>query len=284
MIIIDFSNLVFSQVLDFERTTKEQPDMHVLRTLVIDRIKSHKLQLRDYADEIVMAVDSRNYWRKRVFPYYKAKRAQARQESSFDWDAFFPMFDQFKQEIREFFPVTVVETDGAEADDIMAVLGLRYGPHRKVCNVTSDHDMLQLQILCPDLKQWSPWHKKFLTLKNSEYSLFEHIVKGDSGDGIPNILSPADSFVTKTRQKPIKSTKLLEWSVHGISEPDAFCPDETALNRFMENREIIDLTRIPTDVVNGIIESYENYVKPSGKMFTYLTANKLTKILKDGGL
>jgi predicted Zn-dependent protease with MMP-like domain len=61
MIIMDLSNLVFSQVLDFERTTKMQPDMQVIRNLVIDRMRTHKEKLREFADEIVIAVDSRYY-------------------------------------------------------------------------------------------------------------------------------------------------------------------------------------------------------------------------------
>lgn len=284
MIIMDLSNLVFSQVLDFERTTKMQPDMQVIRNLVIDRMRTHKEKLREFADEIVIAVDSRYYQRKRVFKYYKAKRAAGREASTFDWDAFFPMFDAFKQELRDYFPVKMIEVEGAEADDIMGVLGMRYGPHKKVCIVTSDHDMIQVQQICPQVKQWSAFHGKFLTPKNAEYDLFTHIVKGDGGDGIPNILSPDDVLVTPgARQKSVMTKKMVEQAKFGVEQPDQFCDTEIMLERFNRNRTLVDLRMIPEEIQSSIVEAYEESKPNVGKMYDYLMANRLTKILKEGG-
>lgn len=285
MIIVDMSNLVFSQVLDFHQKTKEQVDMHVIRNLCIDRLKTHKEKLKEFGPEMVLAFDSRHYWRKDIFPQYKGKRKEGRDKSTFDWNAFFPMYDQFKQELREFFPVKCIEVHGAEADDLMAVLASRYGPHMPVCLVTSDNDMIQIQQhMCEKVKQWSPWHKKFLTPKNAEYDLFEHICTGDAGDGVPNILSDDDTFMTEgKRQKPLRKTKIADWSKYGITGPEYFCPDAASLEKFTRNRKLIDLRCIPETLSTKIVESYEEAKAPSGKMFTYLTANRLTKILKEGG-
>lgn len=280
------SNIVFSQVLDFHAKTKEQVDIHVVRNLCIGKMKDLKLKLKDYADDIVLAFDSRHYWRKDIFPYYKGKRKEGRDKSTFDWTAFFPMYDQFKLELREFFPVKCIEVQGAEADDIMAVLSSRYGPHTPVCIVTSDNDMIQVQQhVCSQVKQWSPWHRKFLTPKNAEYDLFTHICNGDAGDGVPNILSDDDTFMAdpKKRQKPLKKDKVKEWAKHGITGPEYFCPNAEALDRFHRNRNLIDLRLIPEDLAAKIVDAYETAVPNSGKMFTYLTANRLSKILKEGG-
>ena len=285
MIIFDMSNLVFSQVLDFHAKTKEQVDMHVIRNLCIDRMKTHKAKLKEFGPEIVLAFDSRHYWRKDIFPLYKAKRKEGRDKSTFDWTAFFPMYDQFKQELREYFPVRCIEVHGAEADDTMAVLSTRFGPHQPVCIVTSDNDMIQIQQhVCPSVKQYSPWHKKFLTPKNAEYDLFEHVCCGDGGDGVPNILSDDDSIVNpEKRQKSVMKKKLAEWKKYGMNQPEFFCPDAAALDRFHRNRNLIDLRLIPEALSTKIVEEYDNAVVPKGKMFEYLTANRLTKILKDGG-
>lgn len=285
ILVIDFSNLVFSAVLDFHAKTKEQVDMSVIRNLCIDRMKTLKNKLKDHAGEIVIAFDSRHYWRKDIFPMYKGKRKAARDKSTFDWDAFFPMLDQFKAELREFFPIKCIEVHGAEADDIMAVLASRFGPHQGVCLVTSDNDMIQIQQhVCDRVKQWSPWHKKFLTPKNAEYDLFEHICNGDGGDGVPNILSDDDTFMNEgKRQKPMKKAKLAEWGKYGMNQPEYFCPDAAALDRFARNRKLIDLRCIPEELSAKIVDAYDNTEVPKGKMFTYLTANRLTKILKDGG-
>lgn len=286
MLIIDMSNLVFSQVLDFHQKTKEQVDMHVVRNLCIDKMKSLKTKLKDYSGEIVLAFDSRHYWRKDVFPYYKGKRKEGREKSTFDWNAFFPMYDQFKQELRDFFPVKCVEVHGAEADDIMAVLSARFGPHVPVCIATSDNDMIQIQQhVCSSVKQWSSWHKKFLTPKNAEYDLFEHICTGDAGDGVPNILSDDDTFMAepKKRQKPLRKDKIAEWSKYGIDGSAYFCLNSDMLDRFARNRKLIDLRCIPEELAAKIVETYDAAEVKTGKMFTYLTGNRLTKILKEGG-
>lgn len=287
MLIIDMSNLVFGTILDYHASTKEQADISLIRHLIISKLVTEKKRLKEYADEIVLAFDSRHYWRKDVFPYYKASRKKGRDDSSFDWDSFFPAWDQFKAELREYFPVKCVEVHGAEADDIMAVLAMRYGtdPNTKVCILSSDKDLIQIQQnINPRIKQWSLFHKKFLTPKNTEYDLFEHVVRGDSGDGVPNILSAPEVLVTEgIRQKSLRTDKLTAWKRHGLREPELFCESEEMLQRFKTNRQIIDLTQIPSELVRSIIEAYESAEVPKGKMFTYLTANRLTRILAEGG-
>lgn len=284
MIIYDMSNIVFSQVLDFHAKTKEQADIQLIRNLVIDKMISIKSKLGKYSDEIVCAFDSRHYWRKDFFPEYKGKRRSDRDKSTFDWNAFFPMYDQFKEEIREHFPVKFIEVYGSEADDVMATLAQVYGPMGNVCIVSSDKDLIQLQHLCPLVKQWSPFHGKFLTPKNSDYSIMEHIICGDTGDGIPNILSDDDTFMNPDkRQKSMRKNKLQEWLKCGINNPELFCPDASALDRFTRNKRLIDLREIPVELTQEIIKVYDEYVIPRGKMFTYLTANRLARILKSGG-
>lgn len=285
MIILDMSNLVFSQVLDFHNSTKEQPDMSLIRNLSLGKIQSIKTKCKAYSGELVAAFDSRNYWRRDVFPYYKGKRKAARDKSTFDWKAFFPMFEQFKQEMKDYLPIKCIDVDGAEADDIMAVLAQRFGPSGDVCIVTSDKDMIQIQHLCPAVKQWSPWHAKFLTPKNMEYSLFEHIICGDTGDGVPNILSDDDCIMNEgKRQKPLRKTKIAEWAKYGINSPELFCPDASALDKFVRNRRLIDLREVPETLVSDIIRAYDETVPAKGQQFTYLTANRLTNILKEGGI
>ena len=41
--------------------------------------------------------------------------------------------------------------------------------------------------------------------------LMEHIITGDKGDGVPNLLSADVSFSTVKRQRPILKTVLAEW-------------------------------------------------------------------------
>lgn len=285
MLIFDMSNLVFSQILDYHAKTKEQADLPLIRNLTLDKMISIKSKCGKFADEIVCAFDSRHYWRKDAFPLYKGKRKEAREASTFDWNSFFPLYDEFRKEIQEFFPVKYIDVYGAEADDVMAVLSQTYGPTGKVCIVSSDKDLIQIQQVCPAVNQFSPWHGKFLTPKNAQYNLFEHIVCGDVGDGVPNILSDDDAIMNpEKRQKSVMKKKLAEWSKYGINQPEMFCPTAAALDRFHRNKRLIDLREVPADLVTKIRDAYDNAPIPKGKMFTYLTANRMTRILKTGGL
>lgn len=283
MILFDMSNIVFSTVLDYHDKTKETITMSLLRHLILNRLIDLRKKLKDFDEEVVLCFDSRHYWRKDVFPYYKAKRKQAREDSKFDWDAFFPMYDELKKEFREYFPVKCIEVHGAEGDDIMAVLAARYGPHKDVVIVSADKDLIQIQeTLCPRVKHWSPHTRKWLK-PGKDYSLFEHVIRGDSGDGIPNILSPDECLVEGIRQKPMMAKDLESWRKYGLGEPENFCKDATMLDRFARNRQLIDLRKIPDKLQGEIVAAYEEAVPNKGKMFGYLTANRLTRILANGG-
>lgn len=281
MLIVDMSNLVFGTASDYYRRTKEQPDMKVFRAIVLNKLSAVKKKLQKFGPEVVIACDSLDgLWRRDVFPHYKAHRAQQKKDDAFDWKLCFRNFDALKEEMRENVPVKMIEVPGAEADDIIAILTQRFRSSQKIGIYSSDHDLLQLrESIHAPVHQFSIATNSFLT---GEYSLFEHIVKGDAGDGIPNIKSPDDSLVTKTRQRPIRATDLSEWSKYGIEQPEMFCSDEAMLERFKQNRRLIDLSMIPHEIQMAIVDAYDQAKEPRGKVFNYVIANGLTKLMRDG--
>jgi len=286
MLLIDMSNLAFGTMIDYCSKTKEKPDIDLARRLIISRIADIKTKLKAYSDEIVLCYDGRRYWRRQLFPEYKGKRAEGREKMDFDWDMFFPVYEQLKEELKEYFPWKSIQVEGAEADDVIAVLAMIYGNQIDVCIWSSDHDYIQIQQnVCPKVKQYSGYHKKFLTPKNKSYDMFEHVVKGDTGDGIPNILSDDDTFITKgKRQKSITKLKLEEWSKFGLAQPEKFCPDFETLKRFERNMTLVDFRRIPDEIKSEIANAYQLTEVVKGKMFSYLAANRLTKLMSSGNL
>jgi hypothetical protein len=281
---IDMSNLVFSGALDYHHKTKETIDLDLLRHIILNSLRSLKSKLNIYADEVNLLYDGRAYWRKEVFPYYKGKRKAGREASTFDWTSFFSNYDILKQEFRENLPFRSIEVAEAEADDLMAVICKLFGNQRQICNATSDNDMIQIQqFIAPSVKQWSMNQKKFLTPENAGYDLFEHIVCGDTGDGVPNILSPGDTLMAGVRQKSMRKEHLAEMAKHGITQPEKFCTNADMLDRFRMNKTLIDLRCIPEDIVAKIADAYRNTPVVKGKTFSYLTSKKLMKIIRDGG-
>lgn len=184
IILFDFSQIVISSAIEIFSHTKSQVDLPLLRHIAINNILSYKKRFQSSLDQIVICFDGRDYWRKKIFPFYKQNRRLAHDESIFDWNSFYVIFDKIKNEIKNSLPFKVVEVYECEADDVIAVISKYQCPHQdKIIIVSSDKDLIQIQDnICSKVQQWSPFHKKFISAKTNDYDLFEHIVRGDSGD------------------------------------------------------------------------------------------------------
>jgi hypothetical protein len=282
---LDFSQIVISSAIDYNSQTNDDIELPLLRHITLNNILSYKQKFNLSLDELILCYDGHNYWRKGIFPNYKQNRKKAHEESKFDWSRFYEHFNQVKTEIKTELPFRTIEVDGCEADDVIAVLSKINCPHEKeMVIVSSDKDLIQIQNICSKVKQWSPRHKKYINSVTNNYNLFEHIVKGDAGDGIPNILSDDDVFLVKEkRSKPLRSSLILEWETHGVNKPDLFCKTPQMIEKFHRNRTLIDLQQIPDNVVERIRNSWDNCSRPDVKTFDYLVKHKLRKILERGG-
>lgn len=283
MLLIDMSNLVYSRALGYHTNTGDQVGLNELRGLTLTTIKEVKTKLSEYSDEVVLCFDSANYWRRNKFPQYKENRKSMKEKSTFDWNLFHETYDKLKKEFKENLPFHFILVDEAEGDDVIAVLAKRYSQHKKICIVSSDTDFIQLQqYVSKNIKQYSLHHKKLITPKNQEYDIFEHIVRGDTGDGIPNILSDDDTLINPDkRQKSITSKNIAEWSKHGLSRPEMFC-DENVIKKFERNKLLVDLREIPENICQKIVETFENTNPKKGMLHQYLTATRLLRLVEDG--
>jgi hypothetical protein len=199
-------------------------------------------QFKTKYGEIVVACDSKRYWRRDVFPFYKAHRKKDREKSEFDWHLIFETIHKIRDELKENFPYKVIDVEGAEADDVIAVLAGRMAPHEEILILSSDKDFVQLQKY-PNVTQYSPILKRFVKTDDPLGYIKEHIIRGDKGDGIPNFLSPDNTFVAGERQKVINSKKLQEWIV---SEPAVFCTTDQMLRGYKRNQMLVDSIISPT--------------------------------------
>lgn len=283
MILVDYSQVALAAILTFQRELKgtESEVKNLIRHVTLSTLKSYKKKYAKEYGELVICCDGRKYWRREVFEHYKAGRKKMRDNSDLDWHLIFDTLNEMRQEIREHFPWRVIHVDRAEADDIIAVLteyvqnndlmrvGLIEEP-QKILILSSDKDFKQLQ-LAPfssgNVRQWSPMQKKFVTASQKEIIDFtvEHIVKGDTGDGIPNILSKDDVFVVGDRQKPVSSKRLAEFYEKGI---DACRSDEEKRN-WQRNAKLIAFDNIPAEVKQSIVDAYISS-KPKGDKMTVM--------------
>lgn len=273
--LFDMSNLIYSTCISHHTKTGDQIDLDLMRGLFLSRLKDIRSTLKvKSSDELVLIFDSLNYWRREIFPHYKMTRRKTRDDSTMDWTLFFSSYEKVKEEFSKISPWKCIQVDRAEADDVIGVLAIRLCQTKDIVIVSSDKDFLQLQAKGRQIRQWSILGK---WLKPNEYDLFEHIVRGDTGDGIPNILSPGDSLVSGKRQKSLFEKDLLDWKRK--PRPEDFCRDREMLERFDINRRLIDLSCIPQDVADDIIKTYENTKPAFGKLTSYIVSCGLFRIM-----
>jgi hypothetical protein len=251
-----------------------------LRHLILNIVRMYNKKYRSEFDQMVIACDSSS-WRKEYFPEYKFKRKEARKESSFDWDSFFKIINQLINEIKVNFPYKVLKIDGCEADDIISVLAestQEFGKNEPVMIISSDKDFIQLQRY-KNVRQFSPILNKEIKEKDPVRFLKEHILKGDAGDGVPNILSDDNVFVTKTRQTPVLSKKLNEWILNYNDLEKTL--DPKIYRNFVRNKKLIDLSEIPSHIKEKIMESYNNQtLSDKGKILNYLITNRCKLLIE----
>lgn len=276
MILVDLNQVLLSGLMAQINNSKGvELNEDLLRHMILNIIRTHMNNFRKEYGDVILCCDNRKYWRKEWFAYYKAGRKKAREKSDLDWHLIFDMLAKFKQELKENFPYKVIDVEGAEADDIIGTLVPIISNHEKVLILSSDGDFLQLQQY-KNVKQYNPSLKKYVVSKNPLNELKQKIIKGDKGDGIPNVLSPPDCFVNDLRQKPI--TKGIMEKLMSKEWQD-WESDEAKVG-YSRNRMLIDLTMIPTEIKEKIINTYEE-IKPASKqkLFTYFVENKLTNLM-----
>jgi hypothetical protein len=274
MILIDLNQVLLAGLMAQISNRTVQLEEELIRHLILNIIRTHVKNFKEEYGEVVLCCDNRKYWRKEYFPFYKAGRKKSREKSNLDWQLIFTMLDKFKKELRESFPYKVIDVENAEADDIIGTLAPRHSVHGKVLIISSDGDFIQLQKY-KNVKQYNPIQKKFIKSINPVLELKEKIIKGDKGDGIPNILSPSDCFVRDLRQKPITKGVLEKLMTEDHSKWD-----ENSMIGFSRNQMLIDLNMIPSDLKEKIINTYEE-TKPATKqkMLSYFIEHKLKNLM-----
>jgi hypothetical protein len=296
MILIDYSQTAISTLMAEVRGRKDiHVDVGLIRHMILNTIRSYKMKYGSKYGSLVICCDGRKYWRKQEFVHYKAGRKKAREESGLNWEDLFAALNQVKAELAEFFPYPVVEIEGAEADDVIATLVLHSQSHdlkvptgtlfddpepEKVLILSGDHDFLQLH-RHENVSQYSPIQKMWVkATEPADWILTEHILRGDKGDGVPNVLSADDTFVTGARQKPLKTELVEEWK--RLPWDQIYGADVNLRRNFDRNRAMVDLRNVPPALAEAIIHSYEAQkgVRGKGMLLNFFIKNRMRNMIE----
>lgn len=283
MILIDLNQVMVSNLMtQLGNHSNAKIEEGLVRHMVLNSIRSYKQKFGEEYGEIIIACDDKNYWRRKLYPYYKANRKKAREASDIDWNTIFECFNLIREELNQYFPYRVLRIDTAEADDIISTLVHQNGVYLmssgapKILILSGDKDFIQLQKFA-NVKQYDPVRKKYISTNNPEVYLKEHIMKGDSGDGVPNFLSADDVFISSIRQKPVRQKSLDSWVAN--NKPEDFC-DDAMLRGYKRNEALIDLSKIPDDIKGAILTQYTAQEgKKRGDLFGYFIKYKLKNLM-----
>lgn len=311
-ILIDFNQVVIGSYMALHKSTKSRSfmparrvgdapekvemDTPLVRHIVLNNLRDIRKRFHKEYGELVICCDGRNYWRKKIYPYYKAHRAAGRdavaEATDLDWNKLFEALDTIRRELRETFPYKILHIDGAESDDCIATVikflqnkssNDFFGPQdgEKCLIVSSDHDFRQLQIY-KNVRQWAPKDKKFVDEPSPAKYLREHVFCGDSGDGIPNVLSPDNCFVDKIRQTPMTKKRLEE--LMNMNDPEKELEGDV-LKNYKRNKQMCDLVNgVPAEIETKILEEFNKPVTGARKkIMMYFMQNRMKNLMSSIG-
>ena len=278
MILVDMNQISLASVMMHLNITKrDSVESGMVRHMILNSLRMYRERFFEEYGELVICYDSKHYWRRDIFPQYKASRKKTRDSSSHDWNDIFEFLNAFKDEMIEFMPYKVLEVYGAEADDIIYTLTHEFETDNgKTLILSGDKDFIQLQRY-KNVTQYSPITKKFIDgMVWNEY-LDEHILRGDTSDGVPNVLSPDNTFVDGLRQKPLGKKKIQSWVEHNIED---VLPNDEVKRNFQRNKKLIDLTEAPQELFSEITKTWkEAKTNPRSKLLNYFIQNRLSDLM-----
>jgi len=270
--LVDFSQIFIGSYMTASKFTSV--DMDVIRPAVLNVLRLYRTKFVSEFGELILCCDSRKSWRKELFPNYKASRKKTRSAAPVDWENLYECLNLLKEELVEWFPYQVLEVEKAEADDIIAVL-VELANERTLI-LSSDKDFVQLHAF--NVRQYSPMQKKFVE-GDAKWSLHEKLIKGDVGDGVPNIMSDDNVFIDEgRRQKPITKKKIDAWFE---LDPDMYC-DAEMLRNYNRNKQLIDLNEVPKSIRINIREQFETTaVGDRKRLLTYFINHRLKNLTEN---
>ena len=277
MILIDFNQIAIATV-----AIRKLNDEDMIRHMILNSIRMYNKKYRDEYGQMVICCDGPNTWRREYFPEYKANRKKGRDNSELDWNAIFKTINLIRDEISTNLPYKVIQMDGCEADDIIGTLVLEtqeFGKGEPVKIISSDKDFIQLHRF-KNVSQFSPMQKKEVKDSNPRTYLFNHIMKGDSGDGVPNVKSADNTFVEEgLRQTPVRAKEIEKWLDN--SEKLSEVMDSESYRNYQRNKTLIDLTEIPESLSKSIINNFNDMKKPMQmKVLNYLIKKRCNLLIE----
>lgn len=292
VLIIDGHNVIFRTIFasqsELDREHIEDPNFTYFKIYFLNSLKS--LCQKFNPTRLIIAIDAKNGWRKKIYPEYKQQRKKARDDSKVDFEALFKILDTFLEELQNAFQnLEILKVDEAEGDDIIAVACQNISS--RITIVSTDHDFYQLHTL-KNVKQFNPKDKQIVKPLNGKTSLEVKILGGDKNDNIPAIFPRCGPKTVASLMSSNFLTNLyddeyfkLEENLKAFKEKTKLSPEEVRKN-LQRNTQLIDFKHIPTEIRTRILEKIQspNIKKFDGRKFmNFIIRHELSPIIDRAG-
>lgn len=274
MILIDFTQTIIAGLMAQLKSNDNEINENMLRHMILNSLRNYQKKYAGDYGEIVLCTDAANPWRREYFPLYKANRKKSREADDRDWKLIFDTLQIVKDEIRDNFPYRYMYVERCEADDIIAVLSKEI--KEDILIISGDKDFQQLQKY-DNITQWSPNLNRMISCEQPEEFLKEHVLKGDTSDGIPNVLSNDNCFDEGIRQTPLRKPILEKYLRISMEKDDKY------YRNYLRNQTLIDFEFIPEDIENAILSEFEKTKPVHGRVLDYLTKHRLNQLIDNAG-
>lgn len=251
-----------------------------IMSTLFETCTQHKSKFGD----LVICLDKSDggYWRKDVYPAYKASRAVGREESEIDFPEVFKHINELIYQLKHNVPWKVVEVSRAEADDIMLILAKEFNQYELILIDSPDKDMLQAQRETENVFQYSALTKKWLVAENKhdnmEHWIMEHVCLGDASDDVPRVIDHTEfspAFLKYLKEQGYNIKDPIEFKASDIQTDEKKALIENfnvyKLNRKKESTGVKDIYKDIRFGPSGL----EKAIKQFGSLDAWLDSHPL---------
>jgi hypothetical protein len=266
-LLFDFNNLVIRSYFGVKEITEDPNDIQwgLWMYNCFNSIYQTLWKFKN-VNEVILAVDDTNSWRKAVYNRYKESRKEKKKESIVDWDTLYSMMHKLASEFKHHMPFKVLKVKSSEADDIIGVL-VKYIKNPCVI-IARDEDYFQCFAKHNNLRVYDPISQVLYSpddFEDIKDFLLKLVFCGQKKDDIPNILTPDDWGLTESTQgkrRPgfgeVAFGKIKD-DIKGFIEKGYKNPHYGTVDlrkNLKRNRLLMDFDKIPNTVVDRILACY----------------------------
>ena len=296
MIIEDFSRIVYSAVYamkdEIKKSSPEEIE-NIIRHMAINSCLTTKRKFGSQFGELIIAFDGKKNFRYDVHPNYKFKRKETKEKDDLPWHIIKNCLEIVKEEAKVYWPWSVVYSERAEADDVMAVL-VEEVANKNIVKIgvlddeepepvllsTRDQDMFQLHKY-RNVKQYDSISKKFISPDEDPIEWTrKFIITGDPhSDSVPNVFSDLNCLADGVRQTAAIKSRMAPILEHkNIFDYNG---DPKIVKRLKENYQLVCFDGIPLDIRDEILDAYRIRTKASKMvMYKYLNEKKCRQLME----